>query len=210
MVNVLITGFAPLAGETLNTSWQVANALNGWQCDGEVTITALQLPCVFKQSLLALEKAITQLKPVLVIMLGQAACSGLKLEKIASNYINAGTADSCGQQPRDSLTASHGPAAYFSNLPINAILAALHLQHIPAQLSLSAGCDVGNHSFYGLMHLIKNHYASIKGGFINLPYLPLQVIGKIDVASMALDTQINALKICIEISLLQQTDQLIA
>jgi pyroglutamyl-peptidase len=210
MVNVLITGFAPLAGETLNTSWQVAHALNGWQLDSEVTITALQLPCTFKQNLLVLEKAIAQLKPVVVIMLGQAGgSSGLKLEKIASNYINAGTADSSGQQPRDSLTASHGPAAYFSNLPINAILTSLHLQHIPAQLSLSAGCDIGNHSFYGLMHLIKNHYASIKGGFIHLPYLPRQVIGKTDVASMALNTQINALKLCIEISLLQQTDQLI-
>ena len=211
MVNVLITGFEPFAGETLDPSWQVASALQGWHLDNEVLVTATKLPCVFKQSLLALEQAINQVKPVVVIILGQAGgCSQLKLEKIASNYIDAAYVDNAGQQPRDSLTASHGPAAYFCNLPIKAMLQALHLQHIPAQLSLSAGSYVCNHSFYGLMHLIKNHYASIRGGLIHLPYLPEQVLSKADTASMELATQIKALKICIAVSLQRQTDQLIA
>ncbi len=211
MAKVLITGFEPFAGETLNPSWQVASSLDGWQLDDEVSVTAIKLPCVFKQSLLTLEQAINQLKPAVVIMLGQAGgCSQLKLEKIASNYIDAAVADNAGQQPRDCLTASHGPAAYFSNLPINSMLQALHLQHIPAQLSLSAGSYVCNHSFYGLMHLIKNQYASIRGGFIHLPYLPEQVLTKTDTASMELATQIKAIKICVAVSLLQQADLLIA
>ncbi|MDX1677977.1 pyroglutamyl-peptidase I [Arsukibacterium sp.] len=208
---VLIAGFEPFAGETLNPSWQVARALHGTQLDDEVTIQAVKLPCIFKQSLLCLEQAVNQLQPAVVILLGLAAgCSQLMLEKIASNYIDAAIADNAGQQPRNALTASHGPAAYFSNLPLNAILQALHLQHIPAQLSLSAGSYVCNHSFYGLMHLIKNQYASIKGGFIHLPYLPGQVLNKPGIASMALETQIEAVKICIEVSLQQHADQLIA
>lgn len=211
MAKVLITGFEPFAGETLNPSWQVASALDGWQPDHEVTVTAVRLPCVFKQSLLTLEQAVNHLQPAVVIMLGLAAgCSQLMLEKIASNYIDASIADNSGQQPRNGLTASHGPAAYFSNLPLHAMIRALHLQHIPAQLSLSAGSYVCNHSFYGLMHLIKNQYASIKGGFIHLPYLPEQVLSKPGTPSMALATQVEALKICIEVSLQQQADQLIA
>lgn len=210
MAKVLITGFEPFAGETLNPSWQVASSLDGWQFDDEISVSAIRLPCVFKQSLLTLEQAINQLKPAVVIMLGQAGgCSQLKLEKIASNYIDAAFADNAGQQPRDGLTASHGPAAYFSNLPEKAMLQALHMQHIPAQLSLSAGSYVCNHSFYGLMHLIKNQYASIRGGFIHLPYLPEQVLNKPDTASMELVTQIKAIKICVEVSLQQHASQLI-
>lgn len=211
MAKVLITGFEPFAGETLNPSWQVASALQGWQLDDEVMVSAVKLPCIFKQSLLTLEQAVNQLQPAVVIMLGQATgCSQLRLEKIASNYIDAAFADNSGQQPRNALTASHGPAAYFSNLPLNAMIRALHLQHIPAQLSLSAGSYVCNHSFYGLMHLIKNQYASIRGGFIHLPCLPEQVLNKPDTPSMELASQIKALKICIEVSLQQQADQLLA
>ncbi|WP_213997199.1 pyroglutamyl-peptidase I [Arsukibacterium sp.] len=211
MAKVLITGFEPFAGESVNPSWQVASALQGWQLDDEVEVTAVKLPCVFKQSLLTVEQAVNQLKPVVVIMLGQAAgCSQLMLEKIASNFIDANIADNAGQQPRNCLTASHGPAAYFSNLPLNAMLQALHLQNIPAQLSLSAGSFVCNHSFYGLMHLIKNQYVSMRGGFIHLPYLPEQVLLKPGSPSMELATQITALKICIEVSLQQQADQLMA
>ncbi|KKO46115.1 pyrrolidone-carboxylate peptidase [Arsukibacterium ikkense] len=210
MMKVLITGFEPFAGEAINPSWQVASALHGWQLDDEVSIVSVKLPCVFKQCLLQLEQAISQFKPVVVIMLGQAGgCAQLQLEKIASNFINAPYPDNAGQQPRNTLTASHGPAAYFSNLPINAMLQALHSQQIPAQLSLSAGSYVCNHSFYGLMHLIKNQFASIKGGFIHLPYLPEQALHKADTASMALATLIDAIKICVEVSLLQQPDQLV-
>jgi len=211
MTKVLVTGFDPFAGEIINPSWQVASALHNWQLDDDVTVAAVQLPCVFKQSLLTLEQTVNKLKPVVVIMLGQAAGSSqLRLEKIASNFIDADIADNSGQQPRNGLTASHGPAAYFSNLPVNAMIQALHLQHIPAQLSLSAGSYVCNHSFYGLMHLIKNQYASIKGGFIHLPYLPEQVLTKPNTASMELATQIKAIKTCIEVSLQQRPDQLIA
>ncbi|WP_372627807.1 pyroglutamyl-peptidase I [Arsukibacterium sp.] len=210
MAKVLITGFEPFAGESVNTSWQVASALHHWQLDDEVSVVAQQLPCVFKQCLLSLEQAINQHKPAVVIMLGQAGgCAQLQLEKIASNYIDADIADNAGQQPRNSLTASHGPAAYFSNLPLHATLNALQLQHIPAQLSLSAGSYVCNHSFYGLMHLIKNQYASIKGGFIHLPYLPEQVIDKPNTPSMALATLISAVQIVIETSLQQRPDQLV-
>lgn len=211
MAKVLITGFEPFAGESVNPSWQVASALQGWQFDDEVEVAAVKLPCVFKQSLLTLEQAVNHLKPVVVIMLGQAAdCSQLRLEKIASNFIDANIADNSGQQPRNCLTASHGPAAYFSNLPLTAMLQALHQQDIPAQLSLSAGSYVCNHSFYGLMHLIKNQYASIRGGFIHLPYLPQQVLNRPGSPSMELNTQIKALKTCIAVSLQQQADQLIA
>tara|TARA_R110002126_G_scaffold15185_20_gene62589 strand:- start:336 stop:971 length:636 start_codon:yes stop_codon:yes gene_type:complete len=210
MVKVLITGYEPFAGETINTSWQVASALNNWQFDDEVTVVALQLPCVFKQCLLTLEQAINQLKPVLVIMLGQAGgCTQLQLEKIASNYIDAACPDNAGQQPRNTLTASHGPAAYFTNLPLNAMLKALQHKQIPAQLSLSAGSYVCNHSFYGLMHLIKNQFSSIKGGFIHLPYLPEQVLTKPNTPSMPLATLITGVKTAIEASLQQRPDQLV-
>ena len=43
---ILLTGFEPFGGETVNPSWEIARALDGWVCEGR-TVRAARLPCAF-------------------------------------------------------------------------------------------------------------------------------------------------------------------
>jgi len=208
MRTILLTGFEPFGGESSNPSWDAVQQLDGWQPDQETIVRAVQLPCVFGDSLSELRSHIAALDPVLVIALGQAGGrSCISLEKVAINYNDARIADNQGQQPLATTTVAEGPAAYFSTLPLKHLVQQLTARGIPAELSFSAGTFVCNHLFYGLMHAMETK-PQVRAGFIHIPYSPAQA-AKRQCASMSIALVVEALKICIEISLLQQQDILL-
>ena len=88
--------------------------------------------------------------------------------------------------------------AYFSTLPIKAIQSEITKNNIPASISNTAGTFVCNHVFYGVRYLIEKKYKDKKSGFIHIPYLPEQVIGKADIPSMSLDNILKGITIAIE------------
>lgn len=98
-----------------------------------------------------------------------------------------------------------GPAAYFSTLPIKAIVAALRSKGIPASVSQTAGTFVCNHVMYGLLHSLHNS-SGVKGGFIHIPYLPEQAAAHPGAASMAVETVRAALETAIAVALQQDGD----
>jgi len=209
MRTILVTGFEPFGGETSNPSWDAVQQLDGWQPDNETIVRALQLPCVFDKSITVLKTQLATLDPVLVLAIGQAGGrTCFSLEKVAINYNDARIADNLGQQPLATATADDGPAAYFSNLPLKHLVAQLRSNGIPAEVSFSAGTFVCNHLFYGLMHALAAT-PQVRAGFIHIPYSPAQA-ARLQSASMSTDLVVAALKICIEISLLQQPDILLA
>ena len=88
-----------------------------------------------------------------MICTGQAGGrAALSLERVAINVNDARIADNAGAQPMDTPVVAGGPAAYFTNLPIKAMLAGLLDEGINAEVSQTAGTFVCNHVFYGLMH----------------------------------------------------------
>jgi pyroglutamyl-peptidase len=89
----------------------------------------------------------------MVLALGQAGgrCD-LSLERVAINVDDARMADNAGNQPIDEAVVAGGPAAYFSSLPIKAMVAGLRAAGFPASVSQTAGTFVCNHVFYGLQH----------------------------------------------------------
>jgi len=209
MRTILLTGFEPFGGETSNPSWDAVQQLDGWQPDDETIVRALQLPCVFGRSISVLQAQLAALDPVLVLALGQAGGrTCISLEKVAINYNDARIADNQGQQPLATATADDGPAAYFSNLPLKHLVQQLRSNDIPAEVSFSAGTFVCNHLFYGLMHALAAK-PLVRAGFIHIPYSPAQAARQ-QSASMSIDMVVAALKICIEVSLLQQPDILLA
>lgn len=209
MRTILLTGFEPFGGESNNPSWDAVQQLDGWQPDAETIVRAVQLPCVFGSSILELTTHLTALDPVLVLALGQAGGrTCFSLEKVAINYNDARIADNNGQQPLATPTADDGPAAYFSTLPLKHLVQQLRSNGIPAEVSFSAGTFVCNHLFYGLMHALRAT-PQVRAGFIHIPYSPIQAC-RHQSASMSIDMVIAALKICIEVSLLQQQDILLA
>jgi pyroglutamyl-peptidase len=203
MAGVLITGFEPFGGEAVNPSWEVVKQLDGAMVAGE-RVVARQLPCVFGEALTALYAALDEHQPVLTIAVGQAGGRvDITVERVAINVDDARIADNKGQQPVDVPVVADGPAAWFSSLPVKAIVAALREQGIPASVSQTAGTFVCNHVMYGLLHAL-NGRSGAKGGFIHIPYLPEQAAAHPGEASMAVQTVRAALETAIAVSLRQE------
>ncbi|MEY5099854.1 MAG: hypothetical protein RJA36_2573 [Pseudomonadota bacterium] len=204
--NLLLTGFEPFDQDPLNPSWEVACALDGWQ-HGGATVRAVQLPCVFGDAVVRLEQAMQQWQPTLVVCLGLAGGrSEITPERVAINVDDARIPDNAGRQPVDIAVATDGPAAYFSTLPIKAMVRAMRAADVPASVSNTAGTFVCNHVFYALMHRLAVGGAAARGGFIHLPTLPALAAHHPGMPSMALDTQIHGLQVALRTALEMRAD----
>ena len=206
MKTVLLTGFDPFGGETINPSWEVVSRLEGFSSEG-YRVICLQLPCVFGASIDVLLAAIEAHSPSVVIAVGQAGGrTDLSIERIAININDARIPDNQGQQPIDQPIIVDGPAAWFSTLPIKSIVKALHQHGIPSSVSQTAGTYVCNHVMYGLLHALRDK-PWIKGGFIHIPYLPQQACAHSGSASMTADVVELGLKIAIRTALHVEVDE---
>lgn len=193
---VLLTGFEPFNNETINPAWEAVRSLEGWTGEGFV-VEVRQLPCVFGDANRVIQEAIAQLKPDLVIAVGQAGGRvDLSVERVAINIDDAPIPDNAQRQLVDEAIVAGGPAAYFSTLPIKAIVGALRAAGLPASVSQTAGTFVCNHVFYGLMHHAAG--SPMKAGFIHIPYLPEQAARFPGAASMALADMVRGLKLAVE------------
>ena len=171
-MRILVTGFEPFGGQSINPSWEVARALHGLVLEG-AQVTAVQLPCVFAQALPALQQALAQHRPDIVLALGQAEgrCD-FSVERVAINVMDARIPDNAGAQPIDVPVIAGGPAAYFSTLPIKTLVAGLKAAGFPASVSQTAGTFVCNQVFYALQHTLAG--LKVHSGFMHLPLLPEQ------------------------------------
>lgn len=206
-LRVLLTGFEPFEQEALNPSWDAVRALDGWKV-GRATVHARLVPCVFGDAIDALLAAMDELRPQLVLCIGQAGGrTEFTPERVAINIDDARTADNKGQEPIDVPVVPGAPAAYFSTLPIKAMVRELRAAGVPASVSNSAGTFVCNHIFYGLMHRIATHpVPGLRGGFIHIPYLPEQAARFPGAPSMSLETMAKALRIAVTTSLAVEHD----
>ncbi|AXJ10662.1 pyroglutamyl-peptidase I [Arthrobacter sp. PM3] len=167
---ILLTGFEPFGGATINPSWAAARSAARLLAGDGHDVQAVELPCVFGASARALEDAVERFRPELVLCAGQAGGRArISLERVAINCDDARIPDNAGNQPVDEPVVAGGPAAYFTSLPVKAALAALAAEQIPAEVSQSAGTYVCNHVFYALMHALRR-YPDTRGGFVHVPY----------------------------------------
>ncbi|MEV6607931.1 pyroglutamyl-peptidase I [Kutzneria sp. NPDC051319] len=167
MSTVLLTGFEPFAGDTVNPSWEAVRLVD---VPG-VELVKQQLPCVFGESITVLGQAIRAHEPDVVIAVGLAGGRDvITPERVAINLNDARIPDNSGRSPLDEPIVEGGPAAYFTGLPIKAGAKAMRDAGVPAAVSYSAGTFVCNHVFYGLMHLIATELPHVRGGFVHVPY----------------------------------------
>ncbi|KGD79199.1 pyroglutamyl-peptidase I [Pantoea vagans] len=201
MKTVLMTAFEPFGGETINPSWEAVRALEGKQIGG-ATIVIRQLPVVFSEVLNVLNRALEEVKPDAVLSVGQAGGrSDITVERIGINVDDARIPDNAGNQPVDEPIVAGGPAAYFSRLPIKAIVAAVREAGIPASVSQTAGTFTCNRVMYGLLHWLEQQKSPARGGFIHIPYLPEQAAQHPGAPSMSVATIIQALEIAVKVTL---------
>lgn len=195
---ILLTGFEPFDGESVNPSWLVARALDGEHIAGHA-VHAVQLRCVFCAALQGLDQAMRTHRPRLVLALGQASRPQLSIERVAINVDDARIPDNNGASPIDNTIVPGGPAAYFSRLPIKAITAALNEAGIAAEVSQTAGTFVCNHVFYGLMHRLRRR-PGVRGGFIHLPLLPEQAQRREQGEGMPLARMIDGIRCALQVA----------
>jgi len=210
MPTILLTGFEPFAGETINPSQEIVRVLDGEIIEGHRVMGAI-LPVAFAPIMPLLEALLDTHRPALAIALGQAGGrSGISIERVAINLIDARIADNEGAQPIDERVIDAAPGSYFSTLPVKAIAAHLRELGIPASVSLSAGSFVCNQVFFALAHRIAGHHPCLRSGFIHVPWLPEQVTGRPDQPSMALEKMIIGIRAALACAITTPNDLRIA
>ena len=199
-MKLLITGFEPFGGETINPAYEAVKTLEDKIMNAE--IIKREIPTVFNKSIEVLENLIENEKPDIVICVGQAGGRyDISLERVAINIDDARIKDNEGNQPVDIKIFEDGENAYFTSLPIKRMVKKIREAGIPASISNTAGTFVCNHIMYGLLYLIDKKYPNIRGGFIHVPYLPEQVISKRNMPSMSIENIRKGLRLAVEVVL---------
>ena len=196
-MRVLITGFDKFGGESINPSSLCVNSLP--DVIDNIEIKKVTLPTVFKDSSRVLEENIKSFSPNIIICVGQAGGrSKITPERIAINIDDARIPDNIGNSPIDEAIRKDGENAYFSSLPIKAIVDKLNKNNIPSVISNTAGTFVCNHIMYEALYLTSNKYPNIKAGFIHIPYIEEQIKNKPNMPYMKKEYIITALELIIK------------
>ena len=204
-MKVLITGFDPFGGESVNPALEAVKQLPDTIAGAEVI--KLEIPTVFRKSLEKIEENIVKHNPDIVISVGQAGGRfDVTPERVAINIDDARIEDNEKNQPIDITIFEDGQPAYFSNLPIKARVKEMRENGIPASVSNTAGTFVCNHVMYGILYMIDKKYPNIKGGFIHVPYIPSQVVCKPNTPSMAAADITKGLELCIKAAVENKED----
>lgn len=168
MKTCLLTGFEPFLDHPINPTEEIVKALDGQQI-GEYKVIGKILPVTFAQAGQDIITYMKELQPDAVISLGlSAGRTKITPERIAINCKD-GARDNEGQIWEDAPIVDDGPAAYFSTLPIRAMIGSMEEVHIPASLSNTAGTYVCNNVMYTVLHYIHENQLEIPAGFIHVP-----------------------------------------
>ncbi|GAB2643405.1 pyroglutamyl-peptidase I [Vibrio panuliri] len=206
MKKILITGFEPFDGASINPALEAVNKLSQTKLDGG-EIVVCEVPVTRFESIDKVVAAIEMHQPDYVITVGQAAGrAGITPERVAINVDDFRIADNGGNQPIDQPVAVDGPDAYFSTLPIKAITRTLQEQGIPCQVSNTAGTFVCNHLFYGVQHYLRDK--NIGHGFVHIPLLPEQDTTG-NQPTMSLDVIVEGLRLVAQATINHEQDVVI-
>lgn len=176
-MKLLLTGFDPFGGQPINPALEAVKLVA--DKIGNIEIVKLEVPTVFYKSIETVDKAIAEVKPDVVLCIGQAGGRyDITPERVAINVNDARIADNEGKQPLDGPIFEDGDAAYFTDLPIKAMVANVREAGIPASVSNTAGTFVCNHLMYGVLYLAAKKYPGLRGGFIHVPFIPSQVVNR--------------------------------
>ena len=186
-MKLLLTAFDPFGGDAVNPALEAVKLVA--DKIGRFDIVKLEVPTVFRKSIERVAQAIEEEKPDAVLCIGQAGGRfEITPERVAINIDDARIKDNEGNQPIDTKIFEDGENAYFTTLPIKAMVEAIREANLPAAVSNTAGTFVCNHLMYGVLYTLAKNYPNIKGGFTHVPFIPEQVARRTPVAPyMALE-----------------------
>ena len=171
MKRILITGFEPFGGETINPSWEAVKLIPDTVNGAEIVKAPV---CVeYEKSGHVLKQLIAENKPDAVICCGQAGGrKAVTPEVCAINRDHAEAPDNAGEVRRYREIIPGGENAYFAALPVEKMVETVKAAGVACAPSFSAGTYVCNHIYYVLRSIME------KGIFVHVPFIPEQVEGK--------------------------------
>ena len=199
-MKLLLTGFDPFGGEKINPALEAVKLVA--DKIGNVEVVKLEVPTVFYKSIETVDAKIAEVKPDVVLCIGQAGGRfDITPERVAINVNDARIKDNEGNQPLEGAIFEDGAPAYFTDLPFKAMVAKIREAGIPASVSNTAGTFVCNHLMYGVLYLADKKYPGLRGGFIHVPFIPEQVANRptsaqclsVDVIAKGLEAAIVAI-----------------
>ena len=195
-MKLLLTAFDPFGGETVNPAQEAVKMVADRV--GNVEVVKCYVPTVFGRSVKTVAEAIEKTMPDAVLCIGQAGGrADLTPERVAINIDDAGIPDNEGNQPVDTAIYPDGKNAYFTTLPVKAMVSAIREAGIPASLSNTAGTFVCNHLMYGVLYTLENEYPGVRGGFMHVPFIPSQVKGGRGIPSMSVSDIVRGIEAAI-------------
>lgn len=176
-MKLLLTAFDPFGGEPVNPALEAVKLVGAHV--GDVKVVKVEVPTVFGKSIDTVVDAIERERPDAVLCIGQAGGRyDMTPERVAINLDDARIKDNEGNQPIDQAIFPDGAPAYFATLPVKAMVKRIREAGIPASVSNSAGTFVCNHLMYGVLYTLEKKYPGVRGGFMHVPFIPAQVVGR--------------------------------
>ena len=168
-MKVLMTGFEPFGGASLNPSWEAVRRLP--DVIGGAEITRLRLPVIYGTAGRMAAEAVRALGAEMVIATGVASGrTRLTPELAALNWRMASLPDGAGIRCDGEMIEPDAPAALMTRLPVLPLTRALNDAGIPAALSTSAGSYVCNDVYW---HLLRQEEAlGCRALFVHVPDTP--------------------------------------
>lgn len=172
-MKILVTGFDPFGGESVNPAWEAVSRLPETINGAEVV--RMLIPTSFERAPQAILEKVREYHPDYVISVGQAAGrTAITPERIAINMMNASIPDNDGEQPTEQKIEDNGPDGYFSLLPVVEMVKAIEAAGLPGRISNTAGTFVCNRVMYSVLHACHTEFPEMRSGFIHVPCIPEQ------------------------------------
>ena len=196
-MKILLTAFDPFGGDKINPALEAVKLVRPEIFDAE--IIKVEIPTVFGKSIDAALAAMEKHHPDVVLCIGQAGGRfDMTPERVAINVDDARIADNEGQQPVDRLIFEDGEPAYFSMLPIKAMVQAMKDAGIPASVSNTAGTFVCNHIMYGVLYHIHKRFPGTRGGFMHVPFTTEQVVNRPNMPALSTEQIARGIEVSIQ------------
>lgn len=171
MKHLIITGFDPFGGDSVNPSWEAVRRLP--DAIGPYRLTKLEIPTIFNTAARTVLDAADRDPADVILCVGVAGGrDAVTPELMGINWNQARIPDNAGAQPMELPIDPEGPAGIFATVPVSAMAAAIRAAGIRGAVSCSAGAFVCNDTLYRLLR----HFAGTETrvGFVHVPSLPGQ------------------------------------
>lgn len=205
-MKILLTGFDPFGGEAVNPALEAVKKVKDEILGAQ--IVKLEIPTVFRKGPQTIFKKIEEVKPDMVLSIGQAGGrSAITVEFVGINYADARIPDNEGNVPIGVKLFEDGENAYFATLPVRAMVEGIKKAGLPAFLSYTAGTYVCNDVLYSILYYQKKHAPNMKAGFIHVPFAMEQIVAKPNgTPAMSVDDIARAIEAAIEAMVTNEQD----